>query len=53
MDMEYPTVHGHVWSDDNENILEEVEFEFKEDYGDYLQYGATVQGKYLELRIDK
>ncbi len=63
-----PSLHIHVWSDPDKetgeiDIIEEVDTDFFDYYRvggeeddaaqiDYFQFGATVQGKYLEIRLN-
>ncbi len=62
-----PGLHIHVWSDPDKetgeiDIIEEVDTDFFDFYRkdgegpdkddiEYFQFGATVQGKYLEIRL--
>lgn len=43
-----------VWSKDAENPDGDyMELEAIEDYGDYIQYGLMVEGKWVEIRVPK
>lgn len=48
-----PKLHVHVWSENQEEIDKEYEMELTGDYGDYLQFGAMVNGRWLEIRLAK
>ena len=45
-------LHMHVWSKDNEDIEDELDLEYVGTYCDgYLQFGADLNGRYVELHI--